>query len=230
MRSCLVIAGEYRTFDQTYESIAEFAKINELDVYCHLWTDNELEFESVKDKLNPKFIISDSPASYKDSFLDIERRIKENNPKGPNGDKVWQNASMNFSRKKAFESVPKDTYSTVVFARYDLKIVTPFNFSQVTTGVVTAFAESWGLISDVFAIMPFDQANHFFLYDEFERLHSTPFEEEFIDYLRNDFKYGENNIRIHRDERYCPHMILIRNFVLNKIPWRTADFPVRLQR
>ena len=230
MKNCLVLAGEYRTFDKTADSIAQFAEINELDVYCHIWTESSEEVENIINKLKPAAIRSQSAAKHKKEFLSIEKRIREKNPKGPNTDKVWQNASMNFSRKAAFNLVPLEEYDNIVFARYDLNFLTSFRIGWNDGGIATAFAESWGLISDVFAVMPSKFANHFFLYEEYEKLHSTPFEDEFIEFLRHSFKYGEENIRIQRDERYCPHMILIRNFFLNQIPWGVTHFPVALQR
>lgn len=230
MKNCLVIAGEYRTFDQTYETIAKFAAINDLDIYCHLWAKDETEVKDVEEKLNPTSIKWDSFNEFEEGFVKMEKRIKNANPKWPNQDRIVNQASMNYSRKIAYESVPKDKYDYVVFARYDLLFLRPFTIQWKPHTVVTAVAQSWGLISDVFVVLPSKYAQHFFLYNEYERLRSTPFEEDFIDYLRYDFKYGDNNIRIHRDERYCPHMILIRNFFLNRVPWCLDDFPVDILR
>lgn len=228
MKNCLVLAGEFRTFEKTADSLAKFIKLHNLDVYCHLWTNDESECDKIISILNPKQIIYEQPDNLE--FLNIERRIKKKNLKGPNSDKLWQNASMHYGRKKAFDLVPKDTYDHVVFTRYDLAILAPFEIDWNPNLLTTSYAESWGLISDVFAVMPYKFGKYFFLYEEFEQLHSTPFEDEFVDFLLKDFNYGKENTRIHRHERYCPHMILIRNFFLNKIPWKLSEYPVALIR
>jgi hypothetical protein len=230
MKNCLVIGGEYRTFDSTYQGIAAFAKENDLDVYCHLWSNDKEEIENVKERLNPTRFSYDDHSLYKDSFLEIEEQIKTVNPKNKNQDKLWQNASMHYSRKKAFDLVPKDKYENVVFLRYDILINSPMSIQEYPQGVVTEMTEAWGLISDVFAVMPYKYAKFFFLYEDFERLHSTPFEEEFVQFLRTDFKYPDQDITTHKDSRYCPHMILIRNFFLNQVPWGLFNFPTTLFR
>jgi hypothetical protein len=105
-----------------------------------------------------------------------------------------------------------------------------FNFSQIDM-LITPFEESYNLISDIFAIMPFSYAKDYFLYNEYERLHSTQFEPEFEDYLRIDRKYGEENIRIHKEDRYCPHMMMLRNIYMNKLRGVTTDkLTVSIQR
>ena len=38
MKKCIVLSGQYRTFDKTKENIKKFIDANELDVYCHLWS------------------------------------------------------------------------------------------------------------------------------------------------------------------------------------------------
>ncbi len=105
-----------------------------------------------------------------------------------------------------------------------------FDFKDVDM-LITPFEESYNLISDIFAIMPFSYAKHYFLYDVYERLHMTPFEKEFEDHLRYDRKYGEENIRIHKEDRYCPHMMLLRNIYMNKLRGVTTDqLTVSIQR
>ncbi|MFM2009853.1 MAG: hypothetical protein RLZZ479_243 [Bacteroidota bacterium] len=229
MKNCLILAGEFRTFEKTADTIVNFINANNLDVYCHLWSNNEKEYQKIVDTLKPKQIKCKN-LNDNSEFLNIEARIKKKFLKGPNSDKLWQNASMHYGRKEAYNLVPKDTYDNIIFSRYDLAFLTNFTINQSLNSVKTSVAESWGLISDVFAVMPYKYAKHFFLYEEFEKLHSTPFEQEFIDFLLNDFKYGKENTRIHAHERYCPHMILIRNFFLNKVPWELEEYPVALYR
>jgi hypothetical protein len=95
--------------------------------------------------------------------------------------------------------------------------------------VVTPLEESYKIISDIFAIIPFKDAKHYFLFDEYERLHSTPFETEFIEVLRKR-GYPENDIKIHVEQRYCPHMILLRNLSMNGVEFTIENLPVYLQR
>jgi hypothetical protein len=86
-------------------------------------------------------------------------------------DKLAGNASMNFGRKRAFNLVDKE-YRNLVYCRYDITFNPIFKFDNVDV-LVTPLEESYNLISDIFAIMPFGDAKHYFIYDEYERLHST---------------------------------------------------------
>ena len=138
---------------------------------------------------------------------------------------------MHADLRSAFDLIdPENDYHTLVYCRYDIAFnpVFIFDFAQV---ILTPLEESYNLISDIFAIMPYKDAKHYFIYDEYERLHSTQFEPEFEDYLRNVRNYGEENIRIHKYERYCPHMMLLRNIYMNKVKnVGTNQLTVHLQR
>jgi len=215
MKKCIVLSGQYRTFDQTCQNLQKFIEINELDVYCHLWSDSEDEFNNVEEKLKPVKIKLENPEIYKEKFEEMEKRIRLANPKNPNQDRIAGNASMNYSRKAAYNLID-DEYDILVYCRYDIAFQNVFQF-QNTNLLLTPLEESYNLVSDIFAIMPFQNAKYYFLYDEYERLHSTQFEPEFEDYLRNIRRYGEENIRIHKEDRYCPHMMLLRHLYMNNI-------------
>lgn len=232
-RQCIVFSGQYRTFDQTWPALCEFIKHNNLDVYCHLWTDDDEEesqrqYNMVVEKLKPKRIVHEKLTPQLQSLFDgIEHRIRFNNPKGPNSDKLAGNASMNYSRKSAFDLIA-DEYDVLVYCRYDIGFREMFKFWNVST-VDTPMEESYNLISDIFSIMPFKMAKAYFLFDEYEHLHSTPFEPEFINYLKY-IKYPDGDIEIHDKTRWCPHMMLLRNLYLTKTPFNKSNIPVYLQR
>lgn len=230
MKNCIVLSGQYRTFDQTWKGIKNFIDENDLDVYCHLWSDSKEEFDNVVERLKPVRIKAQNFELFKDQFEEMEKRIRDTNPKNPNQDRIAGNASMNFSRKQAFNLVEDGEYNTLVYCRYDIKFNQNFVFNDIDM-LITPFEESYNLISDIFAIMPFNYAKYYFLYDEYERLHSTPFEKEFEDYLRFEKKYGEENIRIHKEDRYCPHMMMLRHIYMNKLRGVTTDkLTVSIQR
>jgi hypothetical protein len=42
--------------------------------------------------------------------------------------------------------------------------------------------------------------------------------------------YPENDIKIHVEQRYCPHMILLRNLSMNGVEFTIENLPVYLQR
>jgi hypothetical protein len=234
MKKCIVLSGQYRTFDQTCDNIQKFVEANDLDVYCHLWTDEDDEvskyqFDKIVEKLNPKRILQQSAELFDDKFKQIERNILESNPKNPNTDRLIGNASMNYSRKAAFDLI-EDEYDVLVYCRYDIGFHNVFQFQNVDI-LVTPLEESYNLISDIFAIMPFGAAKYYFLFDEYEKLHSTQFEPEFEEYLRNTRRYGEENIRIHKEDRYCPHMMLLRHIYMNGIRQvSTNQLSVYIQR
>jgi hypothetical protein len=229
MKNCIVLSGQYRTFDQTWKGIKEFIDLNNLDVYCHLWTDNLEEVKNVADRLEPVKIDFSNPKNYENQFNEIEHRIRLAHTKGPNQDKLAGNASMNFSRKKAFQLIEQD-YDMLVYCRYDIRFNKMFQFTKLDI-MLTPLEESYNLISDIFAIMPFKDAKHYFIYDEYERLHSTQFEPEFEHHMRDVRQYGDENMRIHMNERYCPHMMLLRNIYMNGIKQvSTNQITVSLQR
>ena len=221
MKNCIVLSGEYRTFDQTWEGIKQFIDLNNLDVYCHIWSTDPQEIENVKTRLKPKAILSNDPNNYINQFNEMEQRIRLAHTKGPNQDKLAGNASMNYSRKKAFELI-EDEYDMLVYCRYDIKFNNMFQFTKLDI-LLTPLEESYNLISDIFAIMPFEYAKHYFIYDEYERLHSTQFEPEFEHFMRDIREYGDNNMRIHMYERYCPHMMLLRNIYMNGVKQVTTN-------
>lgn len=230
MRSCIVFSGQYRTFDQTSEKIRRFIDINNLDVYCHLWSTDQREIDNVTDRLTPKKILSEDNSLFVGEFDRIERDILSKNPKGPNQDKLAGNASMNYSRKKAYDLVPKDEYDFLVYCRYDIGFNQLFMFGDDVDRIITPFEESYNLISDIMAVMPMSMADSYFLYDEYERLHSTPWEPEFLDWLRNVKKYPEQDIQTHIHTRYCPHLMLMRNIIMNGNTFEILNLPIYLQR
>lgn len=236
MKSCIVLSGQYRTFDQTWPKIKEFIDLNELDVYCHLWSTDETEIKNVTDRLNPKNIMVEDSSSYDKMFADMEKNILLTNPKtpsqiwDPSRDKISGNASMNYGRKAGLNLVPKDVYDYVVYCRYDIGFKRMFNFDGSIDRIITPLEESYNLISDIFAIIPMAMVKGYFLYDEYERLHSTDFEPEFVEWLRNIKMYPERDIQVHRYHKYCPHSSLLRNIIMKGTNFYITDLPIYLQR
>lgn len=234
MKNCIVLSGQYRTFDDTWPQLKEFIDLNELDVYCHLWgvadeEENNWQFHQVKDRLQPKRILQEPYSDKLETrFNEIESNIRAKNPKGPNQDKLAGNASMNYSRKIAYELVNQE-YDNLVYCRYDIGFKQMFKFADVDI-IMTPAEESYNLISDIFAIMPFEQAKYYFLYDNYEYLHSNQFEPEFVEWLRKVKQYPEQDIQTHLNQRWCPHMMLMRNIIMNGITYSTQDIPVYLKR
>ena len=58
MKNCIIFSGQYRTFGKTKENIKQFIALNDLDVYCHLWSVDENEINDIIDNLQPKKNIS----------------------------------------------------------------------------------------------------------------------------------------------------------------------------
>jgi hypothetical protein len=233
MKNCIVLSGQYRTFDKTWPQIKEFMDTNNMDAYCHLWgvadeEENSRQFHQVKDRLKPQRIHQEPYSDKLETrFRDMETRIRVTNPKGPNNDKLAANASMNYSRKFAFDLINKE-YENVVYCRYDIGFRDIFRFDNIVS-IVTPHEEAYNLISDIFAIMPIEFAKPYFLFDRYEELNSTPYDEKFIEYLRFR-KYPEHDIKTHVDNRYCPHMLLMRSLLEGEAPWCAEHIPVYLQR
>jgi len=229
MKNCIVLSGQYRTFDKTWENIKTYIDANEMDVYCHLWSTDEQEIKNVQERLKPTKFLAEDFSQYENVFMDIERRAHAANPKPKTIDSISKNASMNYGRFKAFGLIDDIEYENLSYCRYDLVFDPPFKFQEVGF-IVTPIEESYNLISDIFAVMPFKWANAYFLYNNYEHLHSTQFEPEFEDWLRNVKKYPEHDIITHKEQRYCPHMMLLRNLFLKGAPFDIVNIPVYLQR
>ena len=225
----MVISGQFRTFRDTVRKMKQFIDINKLDVYAFLWSDDPEEKKFVLDELKPVEYKFEKYSAHQDIFGEMESRIRATNPKNAPNDKVAANASMNYGRKQAYNLVKKP-YDNIFYCRYDIDIIPNWTIMQQPDSILTPTEESYNLISDIFAIIPTQYAFHYFLYDEYERLHSTQFEPEFEDWLRNVKQYGEENIRIHKYERYCPHMMLLRNLWINKVPVKMTDLNVSIKR
>jgi hypothetical protein len=229
MKNCIVLSGQFRTFDKTVGSIKQFIQMNDLDVYCHLWSKEQNEIDFVIDNLNPKEIVYEDYEKHSNTFTSIEERILKNNPKGPNQDKLAANASMNYGRKVAYSLVPKEEYETIIYCRYDNRLGNML-LHKAPDFIITPLEESYNLISDIFAVMPRNMADSYFLFDEYERLHSTPWEPEFLEWLRNVKGYPEQDIQTHIHTRYCPHLMLMRNIIMSGNNFQIVNLPVVLQR
>lgn len=229
MKNCIIFSGQYRTFDDTQDNLKQFIDLNELDVYCHLWSTEEKEINSIKEVLKPKKMFVEDFDEYKQYFKSIESSIRFSNPKPSTMDILSNHASMNFGRKQAFGLVEEE-YDNFIYCRYDIDIYNIFKIDSVSDSIFVPFEESYNIISDIFCISPFKYAKHYFLFDVFQKLHSTDFEGGFLYYLETIKEYGSENIRIHREERYCPHMILLRNLYNNSVPFSLYNFPVRIKK
>jgi hypothetical protein len=136
---------------------------------------------------------------------------------------------MNYSRRVAYSLVPQNTYDDIIYCRYD-NALGNMSLNEKPDIIITPFEESYNLISDIFAYMPSSMADSYFLYVEYERLHSTPWEPEFLEWLRNVKKYPEHDIQTHIHTRYCPHLMLMRNIIMNGNNFVMSDLPVRILR
>jgi hypothetical protein len=228
MKDCIVLSGHFRTFEKTKENIKKFIEINELDVYCHLWVTDPKEIEIIQEELRPVEFIHNSTEDYEWSFKEMQNRIFENNPKPGTIDVPATQASNHFSRRQAYRLIDRE-YDNLVYCRYDLGFQQLFTYENLSS-VITPLEQSYNIISDIFAMMPFEFAPYYFLFDNFELLHSLPFQQQFLNYLREDHKYPEHDILTHINQRYCPHMLLLRNLVLNDIKFDKVNLPVFLQR
>ena len=62
MKKCIVLSGQYRTFDQTWKNIRNFIDLNLLDVYCHVWSTDQTEIDNITDRLMPKNLLAEDEA------------------------------------------------------------------------------------------------------------------------------------------------------------------------
>lgn len=230
MKNCIVLSGEYRTFDVTWEQIKKLIDINELDVYCFLKSDNEEEINNVIQRLNPKKIVTGTLQEHEEEWIRIENSIRTKLPKGNPMDRIYNSIlPMHYGRKLAFDLIDEE-YDTLVFCRYDTMINTLFKFESIDK-IVTPVEQAYGIISDILVLMPFKDAKNFFLYDNIESLLATIFEPEFEQHLKTRINYADWEVNIHKHERYCPHIMMLRNLYNTKTEFiATPQLDVLIQR
>jgi hypothetical protein len=230
MKNCIVLSGEYRTFDKTWQQIKTFIDINQLDVYCFLKSVDETEINNVKERLNPKAFVHGSLDGCEPQWIKTEENIRSKLPKGNPMDRIYNSIlPMHHGRKLAFDLIDEE-YDNLVFCRYDIQFNTMVKFEEVNV-VVAPEEQSYNIISDIFAIMPFKYAKHYFLYDNIEPLLATLFEPEFEQYLKTRINYADWEVQIHKYERYCPHIMLLRSLYNNNVEFvTTTQLDVMIQR
>jgi spore germination protein YaaH len=81
MKNCIVLSGQYRSFDRNCDSIKQFIETDHLDVYCHLWCNNKKKLITLTTNWTPKQLVFHDFSRIPESFESIESRILKNNPK-----------------------------------------------------------------------------------------------------------------------------------------------------
>jgi hypothetical protein len=230
------MAGHVRTFKSIAEELTHFIRFNELDVYLYIWDEgNQDEIDFVVKTLKPIKWKAEKNEIYLPEFLEAEQRIVTKNPKELiTPDKNFATLSMHFARRKAFELIEKE-YDNVVFSRFDTHM-NAFRVraivSEFPDAVVTPTNEQYGMVSDIFAIVPWKYADNYFFYPRAEDILSRRFNKKMKEWLSVKF-YWENaqrDIRLHDENRYCPHMLCMRNFFETNTPYTVVDLPVFLRR
>jgi hypothetical protein len=230
------MAGHVRTFKSIAEELTHFIRFNELDVYLYIWDEgNQDEIDFVVKTLKPIKWKAEKNEIYLPEFLEAEQRIVTKNPKELiTPDKNFATLSMHFARRKAFELIEKE-YDNVVFSRFDTHM-NAFRIKAIVSefpdAVVTPTNEQYGMVSDIFAIVPWKYADNYFFYPRAEDILSRRFNKKMKEWLSVKF-YWENaqrDIRLHDENRYCPHMLCMRNFFETNTPYTVVDLPVFLRR
>ena len=236
MANALVISGHLRTFKNIVDDLVNFINTNSLDVYMYIWSEkNQDEIQSAVDKLNPVKWKAESNEIYAKGFFDAEARIEQINPKQLiTPDRNHVTLSMHFARRQAFNLIEKE-YDNVVFTRFDTNLF-PFQITEVIEKhpdvVITPTNEQYGMVSDIFAIIPWQYADNYFFFDRAEDILSRRFSDEYKVWLREKFWWenGERDMRLHDENRYCPHQLCMRNYFETNTPYIVMDLPVYIKR
>ena len=234
--NALVMAGHIRTFKDIADEVVNFKEQNELDVYLFIWDEgNQEEIDFVIEMLKPVKWLVEKNETYAEEFFDAEERIAKNNPKDLMvNDRNHVTLSMHFARRKAFELIEKE-YDNIVFSRYDTHLY-PFKLNNLagdySNMVITPTNEQYGMVSDIFAIVPWKYADKYFFYPRAEEIMSKRFSKETKEWLSIKFFWenGQRDIMLHDEKRYCPHMLCMRNFFETDTPYIAIDLPVYLKR
>lgn len=236
MANALVISGHLRTFKNIVDDLVNFINTNSLDVYMYIWDEkNQDEIQFAVDRLNPVKWKTEPNEIYAKGFFDAEARIEQINPKQLiTPDRNHVTLSMHFARRQAFNLIEKE-YDNVVFTRFDTSLF-PFQITEVIEKhpdvVITPTNEQYGMVSDIFAIIPWQYADSYFFFDRAEDILSRRFSDEYKVWLREKFWWenGERDMRLHDENRYCPHQLCMRNYFETNTPYIVMDLPVYIKR
>lgn len=235
--NALVIAGHIRTFREISDELVAFKEANDLDCYVFMWDENnDEEINNVVNTLKPVMWLARKNELVMQEFLEAENRILEKNPKNLiTPDKVFAMLSMHYARRQAFEMINRE-YDTVVFTRFDTHIF-PFDVKSIANNrsdeVITPSNEQYGMVSDIFAIVPWKYADNYFFYHRAEDILSRRFDDDLKKWLLEEkflWENKERDVRLHDENRYCPHMLCMRNFYETKTPYSVIDLPVYIKR
>lgn len=236
MANALVISGHLRTFRDIADELVDFVSKNKLDVFMYVWDENnQEEIDYAVEKLKPVKWLAEKNELYAQQFLDAEHRISTVNPKQLiTPDRNHVTLSMHFARRKAFELIDKE-YDNIVFTRFDTHLV-PFDVYDLVKNhpdtVITPSNEQYGMVSDIFAVIPWKYAEGYFFYHRAEDILNRRFSPEYKVWLKEKFWWenGERDMRLHDENRYCPHQLCMRNYFESNTPYIVMDLPVYIKR
>lgn len=236
MANALVIAGHLRTFKTIVDDLVNFIDKNKLDVYMFVWDEgDQAEIHFAVDKLKPVKWKAERNEIYAKGFFDAEARIEQVNPKQLiTPDRNHVTLSMHFARRQAFELIQKE-YDNLVFTRFDTNLY-PFDVNDVIQNhpevVITPTNEQYGMVSDIFAIVPWKYADNYFFFERAEDILSRRFSDDYKEWLLEKFWWEnkERDIRLHDENRYCPHQLCMRNYFETNTPYIVMDLPVYIKR
>ena len=187
MANALVISGHLRTFKNIAEELKHFVSLNELDVYMYVWDEgNQQDIDYAVEMLSPTKWLAEKNEIYAQDFLDAENKIAEKNPKQLiTPDRNHVTLSMHFARRKAFELIDKE-YDNVIFTRFDTHLY-PFKVRSLvesySDAVITPTNEQYGMVSDIFAVIPWKYADNYFFYPRAEKILSTRFSKKYKEWI-----------------------------------------------
>lgn len=235
--NALVMAGHIRTFREISDQLVAFKELNNLDAYAFIWDEgNDEEIENVVQTLKPTMWIARKNELVVQEFLNAELRVHQNNPKNLiTPDNVSAMLSMHYARRQAFELINRE-YDNIIFTRFDTHIY-PFRLNGIIEKspdtVITPTNEQYGMVSDIFAIVPWKHADNYFFYNRVEDILSRRFDDKLKEWLLKEkflWENRERDVRLHDENRYCPHLLCMRNFFETNTPYIVVDLPVYIKR
>jgi hypothetical protein len=103
---------------------------------------------------------------------------------------------------------------------------------QYKDAVITPTNEQYGMVSDIFAIIPWQNREGYFFYNRAEDILNRRFDKKTKEWLTEKFFWptGQRDIVLHDENRYCPHLLCMRNYFESNTPYLVIDLPVYIKR